>query len=200
MSRQAASQPPEGDDVVAAVVLKTVEPGIVLLLGFGSVVVPAIVRVIGEEGEGVEGGSGSGSGSGSDVDCNDVVDAGSDVLVTLSVEDAAVVVVIELGLPEPRWKVRMEVRTNAPEEVSWSAAHPPCASDAGWRAAHFSILSLIAQLASEIWFCFKKSSQTWVEAKFTSPLPFALHVPHSVANNGMPFARAVLAFCRIQSL
>lgn len=198
MSKQMGSQPPEGEDVVAAVVPTAVESEIVLLLELGSVVVPAIVLVIGTGGEGVEGGSGSGSGS--DVDCHDVVDAGSVVLVTLSVEDTAVVLVVELGLSEPRWKVRMEVRTNAPEEVSWSASHPPCASDAGWRAAHFSILSLMAQLASEIWFCFKKSSQTWVEAKFTSPLPSALHVPHSVANSGMPFARAVLAFCRIQSL
>lgn len=181
-------------------VLTTVELEIVLLLDFGSVVVPGIVLVIEEGGAGVEVGSGSGSGSGSDVDCHDVVDAGSDVLVTLSVEDGAVVIVVELGLSEPRWKVRIEVRTNAPEEVSWEGAHPPCAWDPGCRAAHFSILSLIAQLASEIWFCFKKSSQTWVEAKFTSPLPSALHVPHSVANKGMPFARAVLAFCRIQSL
>lgn len=158
MSKQMGSQPPEGEDVVAAVVPTAVESEIVLLLELGSVVVPAIVLVIGTGGEGVEGGSGSGSGS--DVDCHDVVDAGSVVLVTLSVEDTAVVLVVELGLSEPRWKVRMEVRTNAPEEVSWEGAHPPCASDAGCRAAHFSILSLIAQLASEIWFCAKKSSQT----------------------------------------
>jgi hypothetical protein len=50
MSKQMGSQPPEGEDVVAAVVLTAVESEIVLLLELGSVVVPAIVLVIGTGG------------------------------------------------------------------------------------------------------------------------------------------------------
>lgn len=92
-------------------------------------------------------------GSARDVDRSLVV-----LVLELLVSVVTVVLVLVLELPGFWCHCRIDVRTKAPEVVSWLTSHLPFAPDPGRSAAHFSSLSLIAQLASEMRCSFKKSS------------------------------------------
>lgn len=71
-------------------------------------------------------------------------------LVLTLVPGNAVAVTVVVALPNLTWKARMEERTKEPELVSWLTGHTPSAFEPGRRAAHFSLLSLMAQFASEM--------------------------------------------------
>jgi hypothetical protein len=57
-------------------------------------------------------------------------------------------------------KARMEFLTQAPDVVRSDTAHPPYALEPGFKAAHASFLSAIAQFASEMELSLRKFSQT----------------------------------------
>jgi len=86
------------------------------------------------------------------------VDVDRKLVLVLDTCDNFVVVVVELS--SRLAKSRMDARMNDPDAVRWLFGQLPAASDPGRRAAHFSSLSLMAQLASEMLCCFRKSSQT----------------------------------------
>lgn len=90
----------------------------------------------------------------------------------------------------------IEYRTNAPDSVSSLKCQPPLLLAPGTSAAHFSSLSPTAQFASDMLLSRRKSSHLCVSIRSSAPFPSALHAPHSVANNAMPFANATAAFDR----